>query len=230
MYLERYYSNPMKVKQPWWDVFLGCFVKNYSRNEVAAEFGLSGQACLDIACGDGELINKFLHKRYKKFVGVDIAPSLTQKAKKKAAGNTEFITSDINTFVQKAMSGRQKFDTVYMLAILEHIPWPLEFLKKLSKIIEKGGRVVVEVPNVAWLPHRINLMLGNFPETAPTHGVIPGVYDEHIRFFTLSSLDLVFSKMGFKRERIDCSGRLRFLKRLWLPLLSPDLLAIYYKR
>ncbi len=230
MRLEEYYSNPMKVKQPWWGVFLDRFVKNHSREEVAAEFGLSGQACLDVACGDGGLINKFLHKKYKKLVGVDLDPSLIQKAKKKVSGNTEFIASDIDTFVQKAIFEKQKFDTVYMLAILEHIPWPLEFLKKLSKIVEKGGRVVVEVPNVAWLPHRINLMLGNFPETAPTHGVIPGVCDEHIRFFTLHSLDLVFSKVGFKRERIDCAGRLRFLKRLWVPLLSPDLFVIYYKR
>ncbi|MBU0572811.1 class I SAM-dependent methyltransferase [Patescibacteria group bacterium] len=219
----------MKVKQPWWGVFLDRFVKNYSREEVAVELGLSGQACLDVACGDGELINRFLHKKYKKLIGVDLAPGLIKKAKKKANDNTEYIISDIDTFVQKAILKKQKFDTVYMLAILEHISWPLELLTKLSKIVGKGGRVVVEVPNVAWLPHRINLMLGNFPETAPTHGVIPGVCDEHIRFFALHSLDLVFSRAGFKRERIDCAGRLRLLKHLWVPLFSPDLFAVYYK-
>lgn len=81
-----YYSqNPMKVYDSIVSRFLNKFVKNYSREEVAAEFGLGGKSCLDIACGDGELINKFLYKKYSKVEGIDVSRSLiaTAKSKKK---------------------------------------------------------------------------------------------------------------------------------------------------
>lgn len=117
-----------------------------------------------------------------------------------------------------------------MLAILEHIPWPLEFIKNVSKIVKKSGTVVLEVPNIAWLPYCINLLFGRFLETAPTHGAIAGIHEEHIRFYTVNSLDKVFSKTGFKRVKLDCSGRLRFLKRLCINILSPDIIAVYSKK
>jgi SAM-dependent methyltransferase len=132
--------------------------------------------------------------------------------------------------LEKAVAKGEKYDVVYGLAILEHISWPAELLRKISKVVKRGGRVVVEVPNVAWLPHRANLLLGRFPETAPTYKGIPGVEDEHIRFYTLASLDKVFSRAGFGREKLESAGRLRGLKRLWPGVLSPDICAVYKEK
>lgn len=230
MQLEDYYSSPMEVKEPRWGIFLNRMVKNYSREEIAASFGIKGQSCLDLACGDGELLNRYLYKDFKKCLGVDIAKDLISKAKRNSRKNVRFVVFELYGFIRNTLAKKERFDSVYALAILEHIPWPTELLKDVAKIVKKGGHVVVEVPNVAWLPYRINLLLGRFPETAPTYKNVPGVQDEHIRFFTVSSLDGAFSKAGFVREKLDCSGRFRNIKRLWIELLSPDICAIYRKK
>jgi len=161
---------------------------------------------------------------------VDTSVKEIKKARKGADKNTTFILSDLNTFLDKPAEKKEDFDDIYMLAILEHISWPTEIVSKTSKILRKGGRVIVEVPNVAWLPYRLNFLFGTFPETGPTKGVIPGVYDEHVRFFTLETLDKIFYRAGFWREETSCSGRLRKLKSLWPRLLASDFVAVYKKR
>ncbi len=219
----------MDVNYPWWGHLMDRFMKNLDREEAVSELALIGNKCLDIACGDGLLLNKFLHTNYKELVGIDIAPDLIKEAKKNAQKNTEFVLAEIENFVNNQTSGQNKFDDIYMLAILEHIFWPSDFVKSASKLLKKGGRIIVELPNVAWLPHRLSLLRGKFPTTAPTIGVIPGVYDEHIRFFTLDTLDKMFADNGFKRIDLSCSGRLRQIKKLSIPLLAPDIIAVYQK-
>lgn len=227
---EFYYSfRPMVVKESPISFFLNKFLKNYTRIEVAAGLGLSGFSALDIACGDGSLVNKFLSTKYKRVDGVDISPTLIKKANSKKKKNVSFYNQDIDEFVDHAILHNKKYDDIYMLAILEHINWPMQFLTKLSKILNKGGHIIIETPNVAWFPHRLSLLLGKFPITAPTAGVIPGVYDEHIRFFTFDTLNYTALKSGFTHLKFDVSGKFRLIKKLMPKLLSADIVAVYKK-
>lgn len=219
----------MRVRESNLSLFLNIFFKNYSREEVASEYLINGNNCLDIACGDGELINKFLFPRFAKLEGIDISKSLITKAIKSKKNNCIFLNTDIDKYVDFAIRNGKKYDAIYLLAILEHIMWPAEFVKKISRIVKKGGKVVVETPNVAWLPYRINLFLGKFPVTAPTVGAIAGVHDEHIRFFTHKTMNEIMHENGFKLRKIDCSGKFRFIKNIYPKLLSPDIVAIYEK-
>lgn len=224
-----YLGNTMAIHESRFSSFLNKFVKNYSREEVAYGLGLNGNICLDLGCGDGELLNKYLYRKYSTCEGVDISKTLIEKARAIKKKNCKFYIDNIEKFVDKAIKTHKVYDTVYLLAILEHIEWPLFFIKKIYKIVRKGGKVVIETPNVAWFPHRLSLVFGNFPVTAPTLGVIPGVYDEHIRFFTFNTMNKTLERAGFKLNRTDCSGKFRYIKRLLPNLLSPDIVAIYEK-
>lgn len=227
---EQYYSKkPMVVYESIFSRILNKFTKNYSREEVAAEFNLSGESCLDVACGDGELSNKFLSKKYKNVCGIDISKDLIIKAKSEKIKNCSFYVKDIDNFISNSFKSGIKYDAIYLLAILEHIQWPSIFLSEVGKLLKKGGHVVIEVPNVAWLPYRIGMIFGRFPITAPTTGVIPGVYDEHIRFFTHKTLSTIASDAGFKVEKVSCSGKFRFIKSLAYSLLSPDIVLLLKK-
>ncbi len=227
---ETYYSQkPMRVYNSSISNFFNKFVKNFSREEVAAEINLHGDACLDVACGDGELINKFLYKNYVRAEGIDISKKLIETARSIKKKNCIFYIGDIEEIVDDFLKKGKKYNDLYLLAILEHIQWPSIFVRRIYKLLDRGGRVVVEVPNVSWLPHRISLLLGRFPITAPTVGVIPGVYDEHIRFFTIDTLDMIFQQAGLRRIKLDCSGKLRMIKKLHPKLLSPDIVAVYEK-
>lgn len=225
-----YYSKKtMEVYDSFLSRFLNKFVHNYSREEVAAEFNLKGHRCLDIACGDGELLNKFLYSKYKIAEGIDISKDLIRIAKSNKKKNCTFTVGDIDSFVNTCISKKIKYDGIYLLAILEHIQWPSLFLSNISKILNKGGKIVIEVPNVAWLPHRLSLLAGKFPLTAPTYGVVPGVYDEHVRFFTHKTLDKIAGNVGLKESKVDCSGKFRTIKKLFPSLLSPDIVVVYKK-
>jgi 2-polyprenyl-3-methyl-5-hydroxy-6-metoxy-1,4-benzoquinol methylase len=225
-----YYSkNPMVVYESFISRILNKFLDNYSREEVAAEFNLSGETCLDIACGDGELSNNFLSKKYKNVYGVDISKDLINKAKLNKAENCNFIVDDIDRFVKENIKKDKKYDSIYLLAILEHIQWPSIFLSDATKILKRGGHVVIEVPNVAWLPYRIGMIFGRFPVTAPTTGVIPGVYEEHIRFFPHETLKKISEDVGLKLVDTKCSGKFRFIKSIYYSLLSPDIVFLLKK-
>ncbi len=228
---DMYYSQkPMRIYESFLSRFLNVFFKNYSREEVAAGFKLHGEKCLDIACGDGELLNRYLYKKYKRAYGVDISPRLINKAQSKKMKNCDFHVGDIDEFVEKAVKAGTKYDSIYLLAILEHIQWPSIFIREVSKIVNENGHIVIEVPNVSWLPHRLSFFLGKFPTTAPTVGAIPGVYDEHIRFFTIDTLNKIVQSAGFKLVKLDCSGKFKFIKKLYPKLLSPDIVAFYRKQ
>lgn len=227
---DKYYSKkPMSVYDSFISKLFNKFVKNYSREEVASGFKIKGKSCLDIACGDGELLNNFLYKNYDLAEGVDISSNLISIAKSKKQDNCVFFVDDIDNFIEKAIKSGKKYDSIYLLAILEHIQWPAEFLNKVSRLLKKGGSIVIEVPNVAWLPHRLSLLFGNFPITAPTTGVIAGVYDEHIRFFTHKTISKIASEAGLKEIKFDCSGKFRSTKNIYPSLLSPDIVARYEK-
>lgn len=227
---DLYYSKKtMSVYESALSKLLNKFTKNYSREEVAAEFNLSGETCLDIACGDGELSNKFLSKKFKNVYGVDISKDLIDKARSGKSKNCNFIVGDIDNFVQENIKKKTKYDSIYLLAILEHIQWPSVFLSEVSKLVKKGGHVVIEVPNVVWLPFRIGMIFGRFPITAPTTGVIPGVYDEHIRFFTHETLKKISEDAGLKLLDVKCSGKFRFIKSMYYSLLSPDIVFLLKK-
>ncbi len=219
----------MKTYDSWLSGLLNKFTRNYTREEIAASFNLSGKSCLDIACGDGDLINNYLSGRYIEATGIDISPKLIKQAKLRKANNAFFKVGDIDQFVDQMVIQGKKYNDIYLLAILEHIQWPTIFIKKLTKILDKQGRIIIEVPNSVWLPHRLSMVLGKFPVTAPTVGVIPGVFDEHIRFFTHKTLNKIMKDTGFKLLKTDCSGKFRFIKKLYPSLFSPDIVAVYEK-
>ncbi len=210
--------------------FLNYFFANPSRLDIADKLNLGGEKCLDLACGSGVLINKYLNRRYKKLVGVDVSPKLINIANKSKNDNSVFIRANITKFIDNEIKLKHKYDTVYMLAILEHMMWPIDLINKVSQLIKKGGRLVIETPNAVWLPYRISMLLGKFPVTAQTSGVIAGVYDEHIRFFTFKTLREVLEKNGLDFVKYDCSGKFGIIKRIFPSLFSPDIFLVYEKK
>lgn len=41
----------------------------------------------------------------------------------------------------------KKFDLVSAIHVLEHVPYPLQFLKKMTKFVKKSGHLVIDVPS-----------------------------------------------------------------------------------
>jgi len=92
----------------------------------------------------------------------------------------------------------EPFDFITVMAVLEHYPHSLKsFMKNISSMINSKGRLYIEVPNLAYWPKRINLLLGKTPLV-----LIQDIFNSEVPFighhheFTISEL----------RELVKLSG------------------------
>lgn len=98
--------------------------------------------------------------------------------------------------------GKEQFDVVLMLDVLEHMVDPFGFLKNLAPLLAPGARVVISVPNVAHWSVRLPLMLlGRFEY------VSRGILDKtHLQFFSRRRfIDLLSAVPGGRIEVTSAS-------------------------
>jgi len=93
----------------------------------------------------------------------------------------------INGYIEEVKFPENYFDLVILNHTLEHLDNPVLVLKKVNKILKKGGIVFVDVPNAGGLGSKI---LGSkWAFRCP---------EEHKWQFTKKSLSSVFKKSGFE--------------------------------
>lgn len=83
-----------------------------------------------------------------------------------------------------------RFHVVTVLAVLEHYPHSLKaFMENIKAMLEPGGRIYIEVPNIAYWPKRVGLMRGQTP-----HAHVEDIFKSNVPFighhheFTISEL------------------------------------------
>lgn len=78
----------------------------------------------------------------------------------------------------------QHFDCLVFSHVLEHLRDPAEVLARFSRLLRKGGQVLIAVPNVLSWRMRLQFLMGNF--NYESAGVLD---DTHLRFFTYFTAD-----------------------------------------
>lgn len=112
-----------------------------------------GDSLLDLACGDGT-ITAMVSSKFKRVVGVDASDSHLVKAREKCP-ETEFHEALIETFETK-----ERFDTITLLNILEHVADPVLTLQKASYFLKDEGILIVHVPNALAVNRVIARIMG----------------------------------------------------------------------
>ncbi len=130
---------------------------------------------IDFGCADGVLLPS-LSKYYHSVVGIDrqqymIDASRIAVEKLGLSNITLLCNADLSFELLKERLPEKRYRVLYLLETLEHIgeredPWEsrVEFLKKLSGLIEREGVLVVSVPKMvgpAFLIQRLGLALVN---------------------------------------------------------------------
>ena len=109
----------------------------------------------------------------------------------------EFINFDLN---KGPIPIRLKpFKYVLLLDVIEHLMSPEKFVSDLRKFgrMKYGTKILVSVPNTAFLPMRISLLIGIF-----NYGK-RGILDKtHTRLFTLDSIMNLFVQNGYDIKNI----------------------------
>jgi SAM-dependent methyltransferase len=94
---------------------------------------------VDIECGDGGLVMTAADYGFAA-VGLDLRP--TAASRLQALG----FTALANDFMQ--LKFEVIVDVLSMIDVLEHVPWPLETLRKAAQVLRQGGVLVLRMPDL----------------------------------------------------------------------------------
>lgn len=97
---------------------------------------------LDIGCGEGRLLNCINEEA--PYLGLDIDGDCIEKAKKKWE-NRKNVEFRIVSFDEDLML-KQRFDTIVLLAIIEHLVSPEKSLNILKDYLKEDGRIIITTP------------------------------------------------------------------------------------
>jgi len=118
------------------------------------------------------------------------------------------------------------FDAVTMLMVLEHVFDPYHAVRELRRVVKPQGAVVIGVPNIASIRHRIGLLFGKFPVTSTATSFPEGSWDGyHLHNFTRASLDWLLRREGLMPEHWAAQGAFQSLKRISPSLFGYDLVV-----
>jgi 2-polyprenyl-3-methyl-5-hydroxy-6-metoxy-1,4-benzoquinol methylase len=149
-----------------------------------------GSSLLDMPCGDGTLTS-MLAPSFSRVVGVDASSKHLELARK-ALPNVEFHEALIEDFETP-----ERFSTVTMLNILEHVVDPIGVLKKAASLLADDGVVLVHVPNAYAVNRRLAVLMGTLTECeelSPFDIQIVG----HRRAYTIRTLCADVESAGLK--------------------------------
>jgi len=138
---------------------------------------------LDIGCSTGWITSVARDLGFD-VIGLEVNPHFAQFGREKYGLN--IIESYIEEF-----SSDKKFNSATMFHVLEHLPDPLQVLKKVGELLDDKGNLLVVVPNAKSIG--VSIFKEHYNWNAP----------DHISFFSPDSIKLILNKAGFKVININ---------------------------
>jgi len=129
---------------------------DWSGRQVAA---LRPRALLDVGCGDGSFLFRYLTHQPEEFQGVEASPSLRQQAEKRGIKVTAF---DLNSSWPYPAD---RFDVIHCSQVIEHLHNTRLFVEEIKRVLKPGGTALVTSENLTSLLNLGAMMLGYTPFT-----------------------------------------------------------------
>ncbi|NOZ96067.1 MAG: glycosyltransferase [Acidobacteria bacterium] len=146
------------------------------------------ESSVELGAHHGDL-SAIVADRVARHVAVDVeAPD--------RAGASEALALDLERPFSQRLPGRP-YDLCLALDVTEHLASPETFMQEVFSILRPHALLVASTANVAYLPIRLGLLLGQF-----NYGK-RGVLDmTHKRLFTIRSFKRLLNDSGFQVERV----------------------------
>lgn len=178
------------------------------RGKWISQFISKGDSILDVASGDGSVLNVIKKQVEVKAIGTDFSSVAREILEEQGHQGLFFNTNET-----QEIKNLPQVDHILLLEILEHMPEPETFLKEIMKKANKN--VFFSFPNSGYWTYRLRYMLGRFPVQWRIH---PG---EHIRFWTYQ--DLKWWLKAIKLEdvaEVHTYEGVPFLNKIWKSLFA----------
>ena len=185
---------------------------------------------LDIGCWKGDLGKYLIDNKNCSVDGIDYHNDVLLRAKNNGYKNTFCINLNCETKNLNDLN-LKIYDYIVCADVLEHIVSAESVLKILQKSIDDKTKLIISIPNIAFLKYRILHLLGNFDYTKT------GVMDEtHVKFYTKKSISKLLKDCGFKIEYFNgytIAGRnfwfVDYLAKIWPSMFGLQFLIVCTK-
>lgn len=153
---------------------------------IREEIGLAiPQRILDVGCADGTFIKEFISKSpTTKGYGVDISDAAIERAKENFSEGEFSVGSCYELPFEDGF-----FDLVHSSEMLEHLEEPVKALQEMTRVVKRGGEVVITTVNEHAAPYEEHLWtwdLKGVLEMVVAAGLVPSLALE--KFFNDSIL------------------------------------------
>jgi SAM-dependent methyltransferase len=151
------------------------------------------------------------------------------------------IRADINQEELQLPIQGASFDVVVCTEVIEHLLWPQSLLRELARVLNRGGHLIVSVPNMNSASYRLAWLFGRMPSCAASGNLPPvlgstayetdgKLFGGHVIDFNADRLEALLKFSGFRVARMVGCGL--FWHRQILPSwavparLSSNLIAV----
>lgn len=211
--LEDYYGYPSTVSTGWSRIVRRILLwPDKTLRELKGRHPLPWRGegkVLDVGCGAGGNL-KTLQDQGWESSGIEISEVAAAHAR-------ELVTGNIHTgTLESAPFPPQSFDLVLMSHSLEHLPSPVDALRRVHRLLKDDGLLVVSVPNVDSVEFKL---FGRwwFPLDPP----------RHFYHFDKRSLSGIIAQAGFRlysvRTSISAIFLMASLDRFWKHRFRKDI-------
>ena len=156
---------------------------------------------LEIGCAYGFFGELAIKEWQCNYLGVDIAYNAIEYARHKL--NLNAICED---YLSKENTGI-KYDTVFMWDVIEHLPNPHSYLKKIGSEIRDGGYVVITTGDIGSLLAKI--------QGRKWRMIHP---PSHLHYFDKMTIKKLLNNSGFDIQSVYYPAILRSLKQIFFSL------------
>ena len=186
---------------------------------------------LDVGCALG-VNGKYLidNDIASEVVGIEFDKKMAKEASKH---NSKIFCGDLNNneFLESFLNFNYTFDYILFGDILEHLLEPQKVLTVLKTLLNKYGKIIISLPNIAHVELFIQVFIkGSWPKNER------GIFDKtHLRWFTRkdvfslvkkSDLEVIKYERNFRSR--DAIGSKFDFKAKFLKLINKDLVTFQH--